>query len=62
MIESDLYFTLILLSALSCGIAVSWFAWRITFEYYNVLYKEKEFKYEFGACLYVGWVATLLGE
>ncbi|CAK8689407.1 unnamed protein product [Clavelina lepadiformis] len=51
---------LFLLAGVCCGGAVSWWAAKVTTQFYNAFYANNEFKYEYGACLYVGWIAMLL--
>ena len=41
---------------------MSWVAFRVTYEYNSPIFQESQFTYEFGGCLYLGWVATLLGK
>nr|XP_026690293.1 uncharacterized protein LOC100184466 isoform X1 [Ciona intestinalis] len=50
-----------IVAGLMCGGAVSWYAWRVTYEFYSPFYQEREFVYEFGSCLYIGWVSSAIG-
>uniref|UniRef100_F6WVA9 Claudin n=1 Tax=Ciona intestinalis TaxID=7719 RepID=F6WVA9_CIOIN len=49
-----------IVAGLMCGGAVSWYAWRVTYEFYSPFYQEREFVYEFGSCLYIGWVSSAI--
>nr|XP_039249099.1 claudin-19-like [Styela clava] len=48
---------MILVSWLCTLGATSFYAWQVTYQFYNPYYQEREFKYEYGPCLYVAWVS-----
>lgn len=50
----------LLTSALCTLGATVYYAWQVTYQFYNPYYQEKEFKYEYGACLYTAWVSMAL--
>uniref|UniRef100_A0A8C4QVU8 Claudin n=1 Tax=Eptatretus burgeri TaxID=7764 RepID=A0A8C4QVU8_EPTBU len=49
---------LYVLTGISCFTAITWYASRITTDFYNPLYPGM--KYEFGSALYIGWAGSLL--
>uniref|UniRef100_UPI00358E77E7 claudin-15-like isoform X3 n=1 Tax=Myxine glutinosa TaxID=7769 RepID=UPI00358E77E7 len=44
-----------LVGGLCCFTAISWYAYQITFEFYDPFFRG--IKYEFGSALYLGWTA-----
>jgi len=42
------------------GIAVSWYAAEVVYEFYSPYYQTTKLKYTLGACLYLGWISMLL--
>ena len=39
-----------------------WFGVNVQRRYYDPAYKNDSFKYEYGSCLYVGWVAGFFSK
>jgi len=52
---------LVLASATFLGVAVSWYAIVVLNEFRSPYYSERQVGFEFGPCLYIGWVAALVG-
>jgi len=48
-----------LISGVLTCVCVSWYAAEVVREYYSPYYQTQKLRYTLGACLYVGWVASV---